>query len=114
LPYREGEEEGGESETDEDDDGKRSEGLGFERLIANPFYFDNANGVRCKIASVAGDCQYLLLGLSKLLCGTCDVWHVVEFGRLVGKGPVEACQVLEIVHLPDDVPNVIYVISVVS
>jgi hypothetical protein len=45
--------------------------------------------------------------------GTCDVWRVMEFGRSVGKGPVEACQVLGIVHSPDNVPNVIYVISVV-
>jgi hypothetical protein len=57
LPYRECEEEGGEGEADEEDDGERSEGLGLERLFADAFYFDNANGVFCQATGVAGGCQ---------------------------------------------------------
>jgi hypothetical protein len=57
LPYREREEEGGEGEADEEDDGKRSEGLGFERLFADAFYLDNADREGCKVTGITGSCQ---------------------------------------------------------
>jgi hypothetical protein len=54
LPYREREKEGGEGETDKQYDGEWTKGLGFERLLADAFNFDNADGEGREVVGVTG------------------------------------------------------------